>query len=540
MFAVIVIPNFSLQAVLRNEPELSARAVGLVDPGQTKPLIIQLTAEAARYGVCAGLTASQAQARCDALIIKTLSPAAEQAATDVLLQTVYAFSPNIELTAPGVCTAELKGLGIKLDAAAESWGRQILESLAGFHLEARIGFAVTPALALLAAREATPLLVAKDSAAFAAALPVAALEPPPPMLEILAAWGIGTVGQWLALGRDRVAERLGSEAVALFDRVSVDSIRPLKLVTPPEEVAERMEFEHEVETMEPLLFVVRRFVEQLARRFELVHLVVGEFQLRLDLSSGANYERMFTIPAPTANIDTLFRMLQTHLETVRTDSAIIALRLGAKPCRAEAHQFGLFETSLRDPNQFAETLARLTALCGADRVGTPQLESTHRPDVFKMKMPEFGGEVSKGAGSERGSRHGASGYGVPPSGGRARANTGISRILDPLDNANAPPDEAGTPYPDVNIAEPERGLQLRRFRPPVPASIEFQDERPVRFQSKVFSGALADARGPFRSSGNWWDDDRWAREEWDVQTSGGALYRIFFSAAGGFVEGVYD
>jgi protein ImuB len=351
-----------------------------------------------------------------------------------------------------------------------------------------MGFAVTPALALLAAREAAPLLVARDSAAFAAALPVAALEPPPPMREVLVAWGIRTVGQWLALGRDQVAERLGPEAVALFDRVSVNASRPLKLVTPPEEVAERMEFESAVETIEPLLFVVRRFVEQLARRFELVHLVVGEFQLRLDLASGVKYERVFTIPAPTVSVETLFRMLQTHLETVRTDSPIIALRLGAKPCRAETHQFGLFETSLRDPNQFAETLARLTALCGADRVGTPELEPSHRPDAFKMKTPDFGGEVK-------------------PTG----------------------PDTA-----------PVRGLQLRRFRPPVAAGLEFRERRPVGFRSPIFSGAVIDVRGPFVSSGDWWDDGRWAREEWDVQTAGGALYRIFRSAGGGFVEGIYD
>src|SRR5205085_5829574 len=104
----------------------------------------------------------------------------------------------------------------------------------------------------------------------------------------------------------------------------------------------------------------------------------------LGLSSGAKYERLFKIPAPTGNINVLFRMLQTHLETVRTESPITSLRLAAKPAKPEARQFGLFESTLRDPNQFAESLARLTALCGSDRVGTPQLEATHRPDAFKV------------------------------------------------------------------------------------------------------------------------------------------------------------
>jgi len=53
--------------------------------------------------------------------------------------------------------------------------------------------------------------------------------------------------------------------------------------------------------------------------------------------------------------------------------------------------------------------------------------------------------------NQREHRQGASGYGVPPSGGPARANTGDLRIPDPLDNANAPPAKAGTPNPDAQI-----------------------------------------------------------------------------------------
>src|SRR5436190_17252267 len=101
-FAVVFIPNFSLQAALRHEPELRDRAVALVDPELPKPNIVQLTAIARSCGVAEGLTASQAMARCADLIIRTRSRAQEQAAMDVLLQTAYAFSPTIEATAPGI------------------------------------------------------------------------------------------------------------------------------------------------------------------------------------------------------------------------------------------------------------------------------------------------------------------------------------------------------------------------------------------------------------------------------------------------------
>jgi protein ImuB len=483
MFAVVYVPNFGLQAVLRHAPESRSAPVALVEAEVSKALIVQLNAAAAACGVEVGLTPSQAMARCERLIIRTRSHAQEQAATEVLLQMAYAFSPNIEATAPGICTLELSGLHLQSVAAIEAWAGKIISALAPLGLEARTGVAPTPALAALAADSNS---IVREAAEFVAALPIESLQPAPEILGILSRWGIRTVGAFLNLGKQQVVERLGAEALDLFERVSIHSLRPLKLVSPPEEFSEAMDFEPAIEMTEPLLFVLRRFVEQLARRIGLLHRVIAELQLELALSSGAKYQHAFKVPSPTGNITTLFRMLQTHLETLRTDSPIVSLRLAAKPCLPGKHQFGLFEATLRDPNQFAETLARLTALCGPDRVGTPALEATHRPDSFRLQVPDF------------------------------------SRATD-------------------REAKPETlGLQLRRFRPALPARIEFRGRQPVFICSRTINGGVLDMRGPFHSSGNWWDAGRWTRKEWDIQTTDGALYRIFESLEGFFVEGRYD
>jgi protein ImuB len=189
----------------------------------------------------------------------------------------------------------------------------------------------------------------------------------------------------------------------------------------------------------------------------------------------------------------LFRMLQTHLETVQTDSPITSLRLAAKPAKPEARQFGLFESTLRDPNQFAETFARLTALVGSENIGTPQSIASHKADSFRMTVPEF------------------------------HAREFIR----------------GSMFPGIE-GEAKIGLPLRRFRPPLHSHIEFRDEKPSLLRSHIFIGPIVHTRGPFFSSGHWWDSGRWAREEWDVETSDGSLFRIFRSSDGCFVEGVYD
>src|SRR6266576_1346148 len=205
------------------------------------------------------------------------------------------------------------------------------------------------------------------------------------LLAILHKWGIHTLGQFAALNKEQLAARLGPEAVQMWERANGQSNRPLRRVHPPESFEESFEFEREIETAEPLLFMLRRFLQQLALRLDALYLVAKELTLRITFANKQCYERVFKIPQPTNDVDLLFRMLHTHLENFKSEHAITAVSLDAQPTKPPKQQFGLFETTLRDPHQLSETLARLTALLGADRVGTPVLEETHRPDAFRMQ-----------------------------------------------------------------------------------------------------------------------------------------------------------
>src|SRR5713101_2306692 len=221
------------------------------------------------------------------------------------------------------------------------------------------------------------------------------------ILGILHKWGIHTLGKLAALDKEELRARLGSEAVRLWERANGTATRLLKFVQPPEIFIESFEFDHEIETIEPLLFILRRFLEQLALRLSSIYLVACELTLRITFSNSPQdgsaavatatrtdkqtYERVFKIPQPTNDVDLLFRMLQTHLENFKSEHPIIAVALTAQPIRPASQQFGLFETTLRNPHQLSETLARLTALLGSDRIGTPILEETHRPDAFRME-----------------------------------------------------------------------------------------------------------------------------------------------------------
>src|SRR6267143_7172638 len=91
------------------------------------------------------------------------------------------------------------------------------------------------------------------------------------ILAIFRKWGIHTLGELAALDKEELRARLGAEAVRLWERANGTATRLLKFVQPPETFDESFEFDHEIETAEPLLFMLRRFLDQLAVRLSAIY-----------------------------------------------------------------------------------------------------------------------------------------------------------------------------------------------------------------------------------------------------------------------------
>lgn len=521
MFAVLHIADFPLHAVLRLEPGATQQPAALFATSSKKSVVLSLNAAARAASVDLGMTAPQAVARCPSLLIRTPELSAEADARAALLAAGFTLSPNIEDTAPGLCTADVSGLA---PAQRESTAHHAVSTLAQLGLPATAGLAPTPLLALYAARAAftrslsrnpsrsfscpsallfaertkneneererfdgTVLLVTNPSS-FLAPLPLSAADPPPELAAVFDSWGLRTLGDLTALPRDEIVRRFGAEGLAFYQRASGGSPRPLHLLTPAQTFTAAMELENEIETLEPLLFLLRRFLDRLTLELRASQHVAAELHLTLKLEDDTQHTRDFRLPEPTADVDILFRTLYTHLESLHTDASICALELRLNPARPLVRQQGLFDTGLRDPHGFAETLARISVLVGPDRIGTPQLQDTHRPDSAKLTPPLSG---------------------IPPA-------------------ADSP-------------LHPPLGLPLRRFRPPLPARVEFTDGCPTYLWTDNISGEITFRSSAFPSSGEWWQRDRaWSRTEWDIALAPGGLYRLLLTADTYFLEGEYD
>ena len=89
---------------------------------------------------------------------------------------------------------------------------------------------------------------------------------------------------------------------------------------------------------------------------------------------------------------------------------------------------------------------------------------------------------------------------------------------------------------------------LRLFRPPLAANVTLLEGKPTHvssWQGEELGGEILWAAGPWRSSGDWWEKEGWARDEWDIAVQEGTqivCYRLVRDLLRGqwLLEGTYD
>jgi protein ImuB len=481
-YAVLWVPGFALRALVRDEPGLAGRPVAIAEGEGRRACVTEVSAEAA--GIGPGLAVTLAMARCPGLVVRAREPGSEAEAQRLLVAAAFTLSPRVELTGPGCCTADLGGsdpgrIRGRMERAIGELGR------AG--LPARAGAGATPIIAAYAAREARDILLVEDTAGFLGPLPLAFAEPLPAHAEILRRWGLGTLGDLAALSKAEVGLRLGAEGLALWERAAGQASRVLRLVEPARTFAAAWEYEPPVESLEPLLFRLRRFAERVALELRAAGLAAEGLGLTLLLEDETDLYRAFRLPEPTADVESWMRVLLAHIESVRAPARVAGVRLSAAPARPVAKQDGLFDTGLRDPASFWENLARLAAISGEGRVGTPLAADTHRPDAFTLERPP-----------------------------------------------------ETVPAPEAPPVNPALGHCLRRFRPPRPARVLCEGRRPAALESEAASGAVREARGPWRCCGGWWQPGGWSVETWHVELESGGVYQLARMQEGWLLEGEMD
>jgi len=352
-------------------------------------------------------------------------------------------------------------------------------------MHASLAIAANKSTAMLAARSypGVTIVAPGQEADILAPIPIDMLLISPELLLKLHRWGVRTLGELAALPEIGVVERLGETGYQLRRVALGQSTDLLNLSLPPVEYSLHQEFDDPVELLEPILFVVSGQLHDLTAKLQ-QH---GKAARRIIVTLSPDFVRVIDLPLAMRDPLALLKQVQLSLESKPPRAPIIAVRVTLDPVDPRVTQSGLFHPAAPEPEKLQTLLSRLRALAGADRVGTPELLNTHRPDAYRLRPCAF----------------------------------------EPAEPAAA-------------RSRPLR-VALRYFRPPVAAEVTMRDQAPRRVISERVRGTVIHSAGPWRSSGDWWTDTSWSRDEWDIVLEDRAVYRIYLTTAQDwFLHGAYD
>ena len=500
--ACLYVPNWPVAALQRMQPELRGAPVAVTDGTGPRARLLGVTPAAAQRGVSVGLTVAQAMAIDADLVLHPLSPDSVRAAQAALCNAAESFSPRVEDAGDGVAYVDVDGLHALFESESQI-ATMLAQRAAHLGLDAHVGVASSKVAAALAARHGGGVVVIPrgEEWSFLAPVPVAMLEPSPALTATLQRCGLRTIGDLATLPASAVGARLGPEGVLLARRARGDDEHPLVARPLPLHFEESVDIEFGIDTLEPFLFVLRGLIDRLTARLAVRGLVCGDLRLGLRLATRGREERTVAVVAPSNDVKSLLALLRLHLEAHPPTAAIEGLRVLAIPERLRAAQLDLFRPHGPAPARLAVTLARLTAICGADRVGVPVVADSHRPDAYGVQ----------------------SGSLMADDGSQIKQSLTISHMPSAISSGVIP-------------------LALRALRPPRAVDVFCARDRPEFVRGDGVAGRVVHAAGPWRVQGEWWSEGRYTRDYYDAQLSDGCVYRLYcdLTTRSWFVEGVYD
>lgn len=404
------------------------------------------------------------------------------------------FSPAVEQTTPDTIVFSIGPLR-KLIGSPHQIASEICRFGHERKLQANLAIASNPDTTILLARNliGVTLVTPGEERLKLAPLPLTCLfshddRVDKTLLPILHRWGLKTCEELAALPEKGVAERLGKGGVYLRDLARGRIHRPLRLPAPETSYRERIELEHPLSLMEPLLFLFARVLNDLCGRLRSQSRAARVLGAHLELENGKEHGSELEFPVPLDDHASILKILQLHLEKYSPEAPVSAFTLRLDPVEPRRLQNGFFVPPTPAPDKLQITLQRIAGMVGKEKVGTPVLLDTHRPDAFAL------GELN-------------------------------------------------TKPTQEDVSQPEMlRLVIRLFRPVLLATVKVAEWTPKYVAASGVKGNVLHSAGPWKTSGEWWASTAWTREEWDVELDDGALYRIFQQpqTRQWYVSGVYD
>jgi protein ImuB len=301
----------------------------------------------------------------------------------ILLDCAQRFSPLVEITSPDLVTFDVRGL----ERIVGSPGKIANEIERVVGLPAHIAIASNPDTAIYIARACSDVTVIPlgEEAERLAPLSLHLLGCPSELGEVLDVWGIRTFGQFAQLPSIGVAARLGAEGSYWQQQTQGVIRRQLRLAHETFRFYKEQAFDDAITSLEPLLFLIGRFLFELCLELRARFLSTNEVRLTLQLERQGQHLVQLRLPVPTSHHKALLKLIQLELDQHSPPAPILNVQLELVSTAPKTTQEELFTSAYPAPEQIELTLARVRRIVGSENVGTPELLNSHRPDGFIMR-----------------------------------------------------------------------------------------------------------------------------------------------------------
>lgn len=466
LYACLYVKEFPAQAVLRLRPDLREQPVVVIAGESPLETVCSFNAKARALGVHHGMTRVELDTVAS-IVVLPQSRLDEVATHAVLLECAGSFSPRIEDCSERsnfLCLIDIAGTE-KLLGRPEVLAKNLLRRVQALGVSASVAISRNFHAALSYVRGASSRIAfiapGKERAALAP-LPLEVLKISQDHAETFALWGIRTLGALAALPEKELIARIGQEGRRLQQLARGELPHHFVPHEATFALEERMELDLPVEELERLLFIFNLMLEQLIFRAAARVLALASVTIKLSLEGNITHVRTVRPALPTNDRPLWLKLLQLELEGHAPQAAIIAVTLTATSDSTSKVQLGLFSPQLPEPMRLDVTLARIRAIVGDESAGSPMLRDTNQPDGFLVEP-----------------------FKVPSTNNSAYTCTRSTTAM-------------------------------RQLRPPERISITLRDRKPLSFIFRNCSYEVEHAYGPWLVEGDWWNQQSWAQEQWDL------------------------
>ena len=412
--------HFPALALNRVEQTLPApRPLVLEITRRQRRLVWQANAPARAAGISPGMTIPSAQGLCRDLLCVPRNEAAEQDTLRELGNWSYQFTPHIQLPGSQTPNSQMQnslllevGHSLRLFQDKENLARQLLEKIPAGFQPYQLAFCETAFAALLLARaqdDATP-----DSAVPPTNAPlffslqdlpaqsVRWLQLADDKIALLESMGIVTLEHLFALPHDALAKRFGPDFMLYLRRLTgaVPDILPSWQL--PDQFRATLEFLHELDTTDQLLFPLRNLLARLQHYLQARQLATTELHFILTLRNRTLQHWPLALAAPHYRSEHMLPLLQLKLAQLQLQAPVLALQLAVNRfVELPRGQQDLLTPWQSDNVSRQQLVDKLKARLGDDNVCGLGMVADHRPEKSWAACVPGAGKILADPASEK-------------------------------------------------------------------------------------------------------------------------------------------